>query len=273
MGDGTPRTFSAALRGAGASQMTLGGIDLLRSGLIKGVDIYLEAGQSPQVVIRPILDQVLLDLTAGDLDGKAPRYKVAPDVAFLLEEMGWMPPEATETAQYATATRNRERDELKAQLASIQSQHQVALDRIRGLEQERKDLSWAHFSCGDKLATLEQGQAYWKAQHVEAQDRVEVLETDASDLEGALAQAVAKNLDLQERITAQETELETAAQAVEQAQTDKARMAEELANVNGHLEDLKLANATLQEEMTSLQAETAGAGVSISLRNPYDPAA
>lgn len=217
MSDGTPRTFCASLRGAGASQMTLGGIDLLRSGLIKGVDIYLEAGQSPQVVIRPIVDQMMLDLTAGDLDGKAPRYKVAPDVAFLLEELGWVSPETVETSQYAMANLKRELQE--------------------------------------------------------ARERVTTLEKATQDLEGELDRAVAASMELQERITAQETELETAAQAVEAALNEKAQMAEELASAHGQLDDLKLANTTLHQELESAQAEIAGASVSVRLRDPYDPAA
>ncbi|HEU4753648.1 MAG TPA: hypothetical protein VFU47_11120 [Armatimonadota bacterium] len=231
--------------------MTLGGIDLLRSGLIKGVDIYLEAGQSPQVVIRPVLlDQVTVDLTAGDLDGKAPRCVVAPDVAYLLEELGWVSPDSAEVVHHTLATRDRERDELKTQLAGLQSQHQVALDRIRGLESEREELSRAHFSCGDKMVTLEQERDQWRTSFNQAHETEAHLSRQAAQLQDALTEA-------RERISAQEAELESAAQAVEKALDEKAQMAEELASAHGQIDDLKLANQTLQETMDALQAEAA----------------
>ncbi|MFI7042655.1 hypothetical protein ACIBI0_38760 [Microbispora rosea] len=180
--------------------MTLGGIDLLRSGLIKGVDIYLEAGQSPQVVIRPILDQVLLDLTAGDLDGKAPRYKVAPDVAFLLEEMGWMAPEAAEVAQYAVANLKRElaeaQERVKAQEAELETAAKAVEEALDDKAQMAAEVeSWKRSADQAGVAILEISR-----ERGEAQDQVAQMAEELANVHGQLEDLKLANATLHQEM-------------------------------------------------------------------------
>lgn len=76
--------FGVRMTGISAEEMTMGGLDI---GLItKEVDIYLRAGQTPKVVVRPNLDRLQAVLEDA-------KVVVSPEVAVMLQEMGWLPPE------------------------------------------------------------------------------------------------------------------------------------------------------------------------------------
>jgi hypothetical protein len=149
----TDQTFTAHMRGDKAAEITLGGVDLLRSTSIRGVDLYLRANHAPEVVIRPVVDKIHVDIEGGD--GKEPRYVLAPDIGVILTELGWASPETVEAAAEMdtklnahVATLQEDLDNAHAELANTQ-------DQVRSLQSERDRLAEELAAAGTQVAKLE----------------------------------------------------------------------------------------------------------------------
>lgn len=117
--------FGARTAGVQAD-LTMGGLDITM--ITKEVDIYLRAGQIPKVVVRPNLERL-----EADLDGAS--IVIAPEVAVMLEDMGWIPPETA--------------GPLKDALSAARFQHAGCADAVVTLEMERD-----HYR--DRIGTLEE---------------------------------------------------------------------------------------------------------------------
>lgn len=147
MGSDGDRTFQARMMGLGAETLTLGGVDIASA--IGGVDIYLRPNQTPEVVIRPVLGTTV-DVELSAAEGKQPKYIVAPDVGMLLMALGWVAPESWE----------------------------VLMERLTAVER-------AHFSCGDRMVTLEQERDHHQAQAAKLDQELANAQGRIQDLEMA----------------------------------------------------------------------------------------
>jgi hypothetical protein len=80
--------------GGDAISMKLGNRDL--SPMLRSADIYFRAGQTPEVILRPVVTEWLTDL-------EGPTLTIAPDVGIILEAAGWGSPETMATLEEALA--------------------------------------------------------------------------------------------------------------------------------------------------------------------------
>lgn len=117
--------FGVRFNGIVADELTMGGLNIAM--ITKEVDIYLRAGQIPKVVVRPTLDRLEAELEAADV-------VLAPELATLLEALGWLPPE--------------EAGPLKESMTSMRDHHVQCDKRMAAMEE---DLAQTH----GKLADLE----------------------------------------------------------------------------------------------------------------------
>jgi hypothetical protein len=122
--------FGVRMDSVVAEEMTMGGLDIAM--ITREVDIYLRAGQIPQVVVRPILERLEAVLEGASI-------VVSPEVAGMLEDMGWIPPE--------------EAGPMKDALEASRVHHVQCDKRISNMEE---DLAQAHGKLAD-LTLANQG--------------------------------------------------------------------------------------------------------------------
>lgn len=114
------------MTGVSAEEMTLGGLEI---GLItKEVDIYLRAGQIPEVVVRPHLDRLQAVL-------KDARVVISPEVAAMLEEMGWLPPEEAGPLKDAVDQYRAHHIQCEHKAARLEADLEDSQGRVRDLEE------------------------------------------------------------------------------------------------------------------------------------------
>jgi exonuclease VII small subunit len=149
-------TFTAHMKGSMAETLTLGGMSI--SNLINGADIYLRAGAAPEVVIRPTL-ATAVDVELAEVDGKAPRYIVAPDVGVLLTELGWMSPEAVDTVHATLAEAHSRAATVTEDLEATRISLEQAYASLKETRQESDHLAEELAAAATRIAQMEDEQA------------------------------------------------------------------------------------------------------------------
>jgi len=149
-------TFTAHMKGSMAETLTLGGMSI--SNLINGADIYLRAGAAPEVVIRPTL-ATAVDVELAEVDGKAPRYIVAPDVGVLLTEMGWASPETVTAAAEMDTKLNAHVATLQESLDNAQAELTNTQEQLLSLQSESDHLAEELAAAATRIAQMEDEQA------------------------------------------------------------------------------------------------------------------
>lgn len=136
--------FGVRMDAVVAEEMTMGGLDIAM--ITREVDIYLRAGQIPQVVVRPIMERLEAVLEGASI-------VVSPEVAGMLEEMGWVPPEVAGPMKDALETSRAHHTQCGKRIASMEEDLAQAHGKLADLELANQGLQ-------DELADTSRAMPY-----------------------------------------------------------------------------------------------------------------
>lgn len=109
------RRMTIKYHGGETIHLKIGNRDL--SPQLRSADLYFRAGQTPEVVLRPIVEEVVVDL-------EGPTLTIAPDTAMILAHAGWASPEEVASLEAAIT-------DLRGQVADLTEANQGLHDELQ----------------------------------------------------------------------------------------------------------------------------------------------